>query len=150
VEVKTILSNRQSSSVLSRLAESVPEASAGEPPSTGTTPVRRRGSTARRLNERAIDDIVAAYEGGATVRQLAERFEVSRATVSSRLESRGIARRRTGRSLDDDEVRDACERYEAGESLAQLGTAYGVDPSTVWNTLKRQGVSRRPPSGSRT
>ena len=38
---------------------------------------------ARRLKEHEVKELVAAYEAGSTLRQLAERFKIERRTVSN-------------------------------------------------------------------
>lgn len=45
----------------------------------------------KRMNETEIDELVAAYAAGATINELAEKFECNRGTVSAHLKRRGVS-----------------------------------------------------------
>lgn len=102
-----------------------------------TLPSRRN-----RLSPDKELELVADYQQGSTVYALAERFQVSRQTVSAVLARHGIARRYN--LLDDQTVQQAHRLYQAGWSLARLADHYHVSTRTVLNAFQRSGLPTRP------
>lgn len=76
-------------------------------PEPSTPPKRRQ--VQRRLPASTIDELVEAYHEGASVPQLVKRYSISRVTVLSHLERRGIPRRPCVRKLTDADVLAAAE-----------------------------------------
>ena len=101
----------------------------------------------RRLNPDELDELVTAYQAGATVRTLADQFRVHRTTVVRHLEMAGVPRRANTRKLTDEQIAKAAELYEAGWSTARIGERFKVDPETVRHWLGRAGVKIRPRRG---
>ena len=99
----------------------------------------------RRLRPKEIDDLVAAYQAGISVYELADHHRIHRATVSLLLERRGVPRRY--RLVEGDRITQAVNLYESGHSLSTVGSQMGVSPETVRNVLIRAGVTLRPRPG---
>lgn len=81
----------------------------------------------RRLRPVVIDQLIAAYAKGLSVRRLVELFGVHRTTVLAHLERHGVARRRSVCKLtgadgsESDPSADACERgRDVGAPLGRL------------------------------
>jgi IS30 family transposase len=97
--------------------------------------------TQNRLTDTEIDQAIAGYQAGATLRQLAAQFGVSRHTVGKHLKARGIQLRLS--SLTSAEVQEAIRLYRQGLSLARVGERLGRDDSLIHLTLKRAGIQCR-------
>jgi len=91
-----------------------------------------------------IDEIVARYADGESVRQVASAIGIHRHTVSLHLERRGIARRTLNRSLTDHQCAELAALYIYGMSLTKLGDQYRVHAKTVSNELRKVDVQIRP------
>ncbi len=89
-----------------------------------------------------VDELVAAYEAGATLRGLAKQFHIHRLTADAHLARRGVPVR--GAGLDSVQAKEAARLYQAGWTLLQLSRRFEVDAQTVRRTIARQGVSIRP------
>lgn len=101
----------------------------------------------RRLTPTDIDDLIAVYQAGATIRQLAYDFDIHRSTVAAHLDRRQIPRREAKTAGDDTTLAEAAESYATGSSLADVARRYGIDPQTVANRFQRAGVPVRPRRG---
>ena len=93
-------------------------------------PVRRQ-AVLRPLSETAVDQLVARYQAGASVRELVEEFGVHRVTVLQHLEKRGIPRRANSRKMTDEQAQEAKAMWEIGISYRELGRKFGVSADTV-------------------
>ncbi|MEK7472046.1 MAG: helix-turn-helix domain containing protein [Patescibacteria group bacterium] len=100
----------------------------------------------RKQQHRLTDDeqvkLVAMYQAGSAVLELAEQFRASRQTVSAALNRHGVLRPR--RTLSDDEISTACQLYETGWSLAKIGKRFEMDAGTIHDALRKVGVAMRP------
>jgi lambda repressor-like predicted transcriptional regulator len=103
--------------------------------------VRKPKQVQRRLRQSETAELVAGYQAGMTVRELAARHRISRQTVSAILERQGVPRRY--RKLSDQQIQAAITAYQAGDSLATIATRCGVHANTIWNALRRVGVELR-------
>jgi hypothetical protein len=101
--------------------------------------------TQRRLRGPEIDELVAGYQAGATVYELAERFRMHRVTVSATLKRKGIALR--AQPLSPTQVADATQFYHEGLSLLKVGERVGCGAECVRQALMKQGVEIRPRNG---
>lgn len=98
-----------------------------------------------------LDAVVAAYEGGAFVASLAERYGVSTGTVRKYLRERGVTIRKRGHGLDGptrlklqgERLASAVRDYEAEMSLVDVARKYGVTRHTMRRALERAGTDRR-------
>ena len=94
------------------------------------------------LTDAEVDELVAVYEAGATLRGLAKQFHIHRLTAAAHLARRSLPVRRAG--LDSVQAKETARLYQAGWTLVQLGHRFEVDPQTVHRTIARQEVSIRP------
>ena len=101
----------------------------------------------RRLSPATVDDIVEAYQAGASISRLAVEFDVHRTTVSGHLDRNGVPHHSEHTAWDDDILRQAAELYATGLSLADVAHRFGVDAQTVANRFRRAGVAVRPRRG---
>ncbi len=121
------------------LASALPGLSAAfEPPTAASTqPVQRR------LTADQVAELVAEYQAGADMRELAVRWQVHRTTVAGHLRRAGIELRRQG--LSDGQLDEAVRFYGEGWSLQRLAERYGCDAETVRQGLRNVGVAMRQP-----
>jgi transposase-like protein len=101
----------------------------------------------RRLSPIHIDDLISAYQAGATISQLANEFGIHRTTVASHLDRHGVPRRHEQTAWDHEILRQAAELYATGLSLADVADQFGVDAQTVANRFRRAGIAVRPRRG---
>jgi lambda repressor-like predicted transcriptional regulator len=107
-------------------------------PTGSPAPVPRHKQ--RRLRAQTAD-LVASYQAGATVYELASQYQIKRQTVSNILERQGVPRRYlrlTGNALNE-----AVKVYEAGSSLSELSRELGLPVTTIRLALMRAGVTLR-------
>jgi transposase len=104
---------------------------------------------ARQLRPAEVDELVAGYQAGASVRRLATQFNLHTQTVSRRLRARGVDTAQQA-ALQPKEIQDAAALYQQGMSLAELGNRYDVDADTVRRRLHKLGVTMRKPGRYRT
>jgi DNA-binding CsgD family transcriptional regulator len=107
--------------------------------------VRTSKQRVRHLDPAVAAELVAGYEAGATVYQLADQFHIHRDTVTKHLKRAQIPRR--NQPLTPDQVKKAMKLYAAGQSLARIAPELGCQPSTVWSALRKAGVQLRDPRG---
>jgi hypothetical protein len=100
-------------------------------------------SRVRKLTKDEVSVLVACYEPGATVYDLAEQFNIHRTTVSFHLHRQGIKMRRRGLSVEA--IARAAQLYQAGWSLARIGEHLCVDAETARQALRASGVTMRSP-----
>ncbi len=98
--------------------------------------------TARQLRSSEIDELVASYQAGATVFELAARFNIHRSTVGRHLKERGIDTR--GPILGSNEVQEAVDLYQAGWTLDKIAKRHGVGYETIRRPLSAHGIEMRP------
>jgi lambda repressor-like predicted transcriptional regulator len=99
----------------------------------------------RRITQLTTDDyakIAMAYEAGASMPEVAQRYGLHKATVSEILQRLGVESR-DRRFFTAVQTEIVCQQYMAGASLGQLATLYGCYPTTIMRTLERAGVARR-------
>ncbi len=125
---------------LKTLLEIVPE---GTPEVNLRTPRQAQ----HRLTPAETDKLIAEYESGDSVKDLARHHNLHRETVSKILTRRGIARRPKG--IPPELIGEAVADYKSGLSLAKIGTKLSVEPATVASTLRKAGVELRPRPGWR-
>ncbi len=100
-----------------------------------------------RLSETTVNDLVSDYLAGSSIDLLASRFGVSRTTIISHLDRRGVKRKKVVRRMTNRSVAQAAERYLSGESLKAVAARFGVDTRTLAREFGRAGVSIRPRRG---
>ncbi len=97
-----------------------------------------------RLSRDQVAELIASYQAGSTLAEVATKFGVYVRTAAAHLEREGIAQRR--HRLTADQVVEAVRLYEAGCSTIQIGHHFGVYPESIRYRLKRAGVKLRPRS----
>lgn len=89
-------------------------------------PVVRTVETAQTfLTAAEVDALVGDYFAGMSVKALAERYGIHRATVFSHLRRRNVPSRRSGLGID--EKAEAVRLARAGVSMRAIGRRMGVD-----------------------
>ena len=89
-------------------------------------------------------ELVAAYEAGATITELASRFDCSRTTVADVLRDAGLTLRPRGpRSPLDGREAEVVAAYEAGATVRELVEQLGANQRTVRKVLSDAGVVMR-------
>lgn len=99
----------------------------------------------RRLRSEQIEELVVAYQAGATVYELADRFKIHRQTVSDLLKRRSVPRRLA--PLTREQISEAIALYSSGLSLVAVADCLGCHHATVWRALRKAGVALRPRNG---
>jgi DNA-binding CsgD family transcriptional regulator len=97
------------------------------------------------LKPAQIDALIAGYEAGKTMKDLAVEFGINRLTVSAHLRRAGVPLRRSG--LDTEQTAEAARLYDAGWSSVKLAERFGVSADTVLIALRRAAVVIRPHRG---
>lgn len=99
-----------------------------------------------RLTPAQKDEVVTLYQQGVPVREICQRYGISKQQVSDLRNTRGIPRRPRG--LSDEQKRQAEQHYLAGQSCATIGRHFGVHAETVRRYLRTAGVALRPRPGT--
>jgi transposase-like protein len=100
----------------------------------------------RRLLVGSEPELVAAYRGGATVEELAERHGCSVTTVRTVLEGEGVALRARGpRSPLEGREAELAAAYDSGATVRDLADRFGANQRTIRKALADRGVTMRPP-----
>jgi DNA-directed RNA polymerase specialized sigma24 family protein len=105
-------------------------------------PARAPKQVQRRLTPNQQAKLIARYQAGEKVYELAEAYEVHRSTVTKLLTDAGVRR---PRSLTPGRVEEAIALYAHGWSCARIGQHFECDDETVRQTLRRAGVQLRTP-----
>jgi DNA-directed RNA polymerase specialized sigma24 family protein len=137
--VLTGTSSKQQS-LVNRLAAAQP-ALVASPTGGRQRPSVRQRQAQRRLTPEQVQRLVAEYEDGASVQDLASRWSIHRTTVASQLRQAGVKLR--GQGVPADCRAEAVRLYGEGWSCQRLGERYGCNATTVWKVLKQAGVRLR-------
>lgn len=105
----------------------------------GVSPARR---LRRRLGSAGIEQIVAGYADGRSIKQLAVEFDTSGDAVLRLLREEGVETRKPC-VISAEQSAEIVRRYEAGQSTYEIEEAVGVPRTTVTRTLQRAGVPLR-------
>ena len=101
----------------------------------------------RRLSPGDADDLIASYQAGATIKELAARYHIHRTTVAKHLDRHRVPRHHEQTAWDDELLKQAAELYASGFSLTDVAHQFGIDAQTVANRFRRAGVPVRPRRG---
>ena len=107
-----------------------------------TPPPQRLRQHHTRLTPAQKDEVITLYQQGVPVREICQRYGISRQQVSDLRNARGIPRRPCG--LSDEQKHQAEQHYLAGRSCAAIGRQFGVHAETVRRYLRTTGVALRP------
>lgn len=94
-------------------------------------------------------EVVELYKAGVSVKEIAERFHIHRATVSEICKRRRVPLRNESRGLTREQVQGAALRYVQGASLATVAKEFGSTPTTIRTALMAAGIEMRPARGSK-
>jgi len=108
--------------------------------------VTELGQSHKLLSAGEVDDLIARYEAGGTVKGLARELGVHHATARHYLNRAGVMRPRR-EPLSKLEVAEAVELYGTGLSIAQVAAKFDRKYQTMRQALLRAGVQMRPPLG---
>lgn len=92
-----------------------------------------------------VIEMVARYERGATVYELATEFGCHRTTVSARLKKAGVSLRL--KSPTPDGIDLMAKLYASGLSSVEVGERLGYCANTVRNSLQGKGIRLRDTHG---
>ncbi|HUD05483.1 MAG TPA: recombinase zinc beta ribbon domain-containing protein [Candidatus Saccharimonadales bacterium] len=115
------------------------------PEGTPEVNLRTPRQVQRRLSPDQTTKLIASYEAGETVKELARRHNLHRETVSKILTRHDITRRPKG--IPTERIAEVIADYESGLSLATIGGKLSVEPATVTLALRRAGIELRPRRG---
>ena len=107
-----------------------------------TPPPQRLRQHHTRLTPAQKDEVITLYQQGVLVREICQRYGISKQQLSDLRKARSIPRRPRG--LNDEQKRQAERRYLAGRSCAAIGRQFGVHAETVRRYLRTTGVALRP------
>jgi transposase len=106
--------------------------------------VPRRSAAPRHSKRPPDDELRRLYRyDGLSLRQLAERFSVSRQAVHHWLVAADIPRRPPAGPQPDPDLPRLIELYAEGWSVPQLARRFGRSTTTIYDRLDRSGVPRR-------
>ena len=92
-----------------------------------------------------MDALVAGYEAGTSMKELAAEFGINRLTVSSHLRRTGVPIRRGG--LDHEQASEAAGLYSDGWSSGRWAERFNASADSVLKALRSKGVPIRPRRG---
>jgi hypothetical protein len=94
-----------------------------------------------KLSTEGREALIAVYRDGATIYELADRFDIDRKTASRILHRHHVPMRRQG--LSRAQAAEASELRAAGWTLKRIGDYFGVSARTVSRRLKESAVTKR-------
>lgn len=111
----------------------------GSRPVAGSVP--RIHAVQRRLSQEIREQLLADYQRGISAKQLAGRYQLSRASIRLLLRESGLPQRYQAMTMS--EIDQAVELYAAGSTIAAVAAVLGRPCSTIQTSLTRRGVTRR-------
>lgn len=99
--------------------------------------------TQKRLSNTEIAQMIAAYNAGASMRDLAKQFGCHKITISNRLKNAGV--KLHGVPANKKQIDEMVRLYESGLSLADTGKRVGVSANTVLRYLRQRRIETRDP-----
>jgi site-specific DNA recombinase len=102
--------------------------------------VRELRCVQRRLSTVEIEALIADYEAGGRVSELAQVYGIHRTTVSAHVARAG----KTRRQLTEAQIEEAVRLYEEGWSLRAVGQRLDVSDKAIRRLLDERTVAIRP------
>jgi DNA-directed RNA polymerase specialized sigma24 family protein len=110
---------------------------------------RKRPKQAQvRLSHDQVAELIASYQAGRTLEEVAAEFGIYVRTAAAHLEREGVPQRR--RRLTPDQVTEAVQLYESGWSTIQIAKHLGIYAQSVRYQLVKEGVQLRPRPGRKS
>jgi transposase len=106
-------------------------------------PDRRVLQLNHKLTPAELDELVVAYQAGASLRALSRRFQVHEQTVRRQLQQRGVRLRHGAKGVSAEQLAELAVAYESGRSTYELAGELGVSADTVQRLLRQSGVQLR-------
>ena len=131
---------------LLKFARTLPPNDRATTATIATPPFRRLRQHHTRLTPAQKDEVITLYQQGMPVREICQRYGISKQQVSNLRNALGIPRRPRG--LSDEQKRQAKQHYLAGQSCATIGRHFGVHAETVRRYLHTAGIALRPKPGA--
>ena len=131
---------------LLKFARTLPPNDRATTATIATPPFRRLRQHHTRLTPAQKAEVITLYQQGMPVREICQRYGISKQQVSNLRNALGIPRRPRG--LSDEQKRQAKQHYLAGQSCATIGRHFGVHAETVRRYLHTTGVALRPRPGA--
>ena len=100
----------------------------------------------RKISDETAQLIRKEYEAGATLKQLAEKYDISVMSISRSVVRAGGEVRNTGRPsmYNAAQLQKMRTEYEAGASLRYLSTVYGGHYTNIGAAIQKAGGKLRP------
>ena len=131
---------------LLKFARTLPPNDRATTATIATPPFRRLRQHHTRLTPAQKAEVITLYQQGMPVREICQRYGISKQQVSNLRNALGIPRRPRG--LSDEQKRQAKQHYLAGQSCATIGRHFGVHAETVRRYLHTAGIALRPRPGA--
>ena len=131
---------------LLKFARTLPPNDRATTATIATPPFRRLRQHHTRLTPAQKAEVITLYQQGMPVREICQRYGISKQQVSNLRNALGIPRRPRG--LSDEQKRQAKQHYLAGQSCATIGRQFGVHAETVRRYLHTAGIALRPKPGA--
>jgi DNA invertase Pin-like site-specific DNA recombinase len=94
-----------------------------------------------RLPAGVIDELLVAYQGGASAAELGRRYGIGKATVLRLLHGAAVPVRYP--RLSDADITQVVKLYQQGVRQAEIARRVGRSPDAVWHVLNREGLVGR-------
>lgn len=91
-----------------------------------------------------LEEMVRNYQKGASSKELAREFVVSRGTILDRLRKNSCEIRKNRVKFTQKQLEEIVEKYEEGVSSAKLAERFGVSQSTILDRLRKSSCEVRP------
>ncbi|AMD99764.1 hypothetical protein AXE84_10320 [Actinomyces oris] len=131
---------------LLKFAKTLPPDNRTTTTTIATPPPQRLRQHHTRLTPAQKDEVITLYQQSTPVREICQRYGISRQQVSDLRAARGIPCRPRG--LSDEQKHQAEQHYLAGQSCATIGRQFGVHAETVRRYLHTTGIALRPRPGA--
>ena len=131
---------------LLKFARTLPPNDRATTATIATPPFRRLRQHHTRLTPAQKAEVITLYQQGMPVREICQRYGISKQQVSDLRKARSIPHRPRG--LNDEQKRQAEQHYLAGQSCATIGRHFGVHAETVRRYLHTAGIALRPKPGA--
>jgi AraC-like DNA-binding protein len=96
----------------------------------------------QRLGVDGVAEVIAAYEAGASVPELQQRFGSSKSALVRILREAGVEMRR--QPVGEEDLAAMVKLYESGLSIREVAANLGFPKTTVQNALAKTEVVMRP------